>query len=362
MTSFSCRPPLASKRDLASPSSPVPQPIREADEAARLQRDRASQRVSALGEMTIGLTHDFRNILAVVQSAVRVAQRAGPGSPNADLAWAAINEAVGRGIGLTGELLVFARGGKPEIHPGNVNDLLTGATTFMKYGAGPGVNVTLDLATALPDCRIDAAQFNSTILNLVINARDAMPEGGEIRIATDECHEPCGDLAAPVERWVRVRISDQGSGMSAEIAEHLFDRYFTTKGDAGTGLGVPQVVAFMRACGGTVRVTTEPGTGTCFELRFPAADRGDQVDGGEWCQLDRWVNEGGSQRQHKAPSEQRERGEMTEPPRRRKRAEAQIEGGPARSLEQSRQVETLPSQIVQSIKPAVMASARRQAS
>jgi signal transduction histidine kinase len=279
--------------------------------------------------MTAGLAHDFRNILAVVQSGVSVAKRAGPDSPNAELAWTAIDEAVRRGMRLTSELLVFARGGRPDVHTENVNDLLTGAITLMKYGAGPGIRVTLDLATTLPDCRIDPAQFSAAILNLVVNARDAMPDGGEIRIATDECHEPCGDFETPADRWVRVRISDQGSGMPAEVVEHLFDPYFTTKGDAGTGLGVPQVVAFMRASGGLVCVNTEPGAGTCFDLRFPAADQ-DAHAGSQWRQLDRWLNEGGSR------------------------------GAPV--ADDDRVTHAVPSQIARAIKPANAPPARRPVS
>jgi hypothetical protein len=97
-------------------------------------------------------------------------------------------------------------------------------------------------------------------------------------------------------RWVRVRVTDQGSGMSPEIVEHLFDPYFTTKGDSGTGLGVPQVVAFMRASGGCVCVRTEPGAGTSFELRFPAVDQAGVHADDDWRQLDRWTNEGGNWR------------------------------------------------------------------
>lgn len=242
--------------------------------------EQARQRVSALGEMTAGLAHDFRNILAIVQSGIGVARRAAPDSRNAALAWAAVDDAIERGGRLTSELLLFARGGAPEVHPENINELLTASITFMKYGAGPEIRVALDLAPALPACRVDPAQFNAAILNLVVNARDAMPKGGEIRISTDECTEPCGDLKSPAKRWARVRIVDQGSGMSAEIVEHLFDPYFTTKGAAGTGLGVPQVVAFMRASGGSVCVSTEPGAGSCFDLRFPAADYGASIDGG----------------------------------------------------------------------------------
>jgi signal transduction histidine kinase len=317
--------------------------------------------------MTAGLAHDFRNILAVVQSGVSVAKRAGPDSPNAELAWTAIDEAVRRGMRLTTELLVFARGGRPDVHTENVNDLLTGAITLMKYGAGPGIRVTLDLATTLPECRIDPAQFSAAILNLVVNARDAMPNGGEIRIATDECHEPCGDFAAPADRWVRVRISDQGSGMSADIVEHLFDPYFTTKGDAGTGLGVPQVVAFMRASGGSVCVSTEPGAGTCFDLRFPAADQGAQA-GSQWRQLDRWVNEGGSQRPDQASPDERKVDQIAEPPRRsdvarkRKPAKVPIADRHASMPDQDCYLEALPSHVAPTFEPAAAAPAGRHAS
>jgi signal transduction histidine kinase len=244
--------------------------------------------------MTAGLAHDFRTILAIIQSGINVAKRAGPDSPNWELAVSAVDEAIRRGMRLTNELLVFARGGTPDVHTESLNDLLTGSTTFMRYGAGPSIRVTLDLASSLPECRIDPAQFNAAILNLVVNARDAMPKGGEIRISTDECDDPGGGAEADAERWVRVRVSDQGSGMPPEVVEHLFDPYFTTKGDAGTGLGVPQVLAFMRASNGTIGVSTVPGAGTCFDLRFPAADEAGPRADSHWRQLDRWVNEGGS--------------------------------------------------------------------
>jgi signal transduction histidine kinase len=238
--------------------------------------------------MTAGLAHDFRTILAVIQAGLSVAKRAGPNSPNWELAVSAVDDAIRRGMRLTTELLVFARGGKPEVNSENINALLTGSTTFLRYGAGPGITVTLDLASALPDCRIDPAQFSAAILNLVVNARDAMPKGGEIRISTDECREPCGNLEAETGRWVRVRVTDEGSGMAPDVVESLLDPNFTTKGDAGTGQGVPQVVAFMRASGGTVCVSTEPGVGSCFDLRLPAADPGAPAEiGNHWHQPER---------------------------------------------------------------------------
>lgn len=293
MTSPTCRRSPAAPRRAARAGQP--QKPGDPDEATqRLRDDLASQRISALGEMTAGLAHDFRTILAVIGSGVSVARRAGDDPAKSELALTAIDEAVHRGMRLTNELLVFARGGKPDVHTKNLNDLLAGSTTLLKYGAGPGIKITLDLAPALPDCRIDPAQFNAAILNLVVNARDAMAADGEIRIATDQCHEPGDDPATPVIRSVRVRVTDQGCGMPPEVVEHLFDPYFTTKGDDGTGLGVPQVLAFMRASGGTVSVSTAPDAGTCFDLRFPVAASQEAAETVQWRQLDRWVNEGGS--------------------------------------------------------------------
>jgi signal transduction histidine kinase len=293
VTSHRCRTPTSARPGSAQAqiiSSPSNSP--DAADALRLASTLTSQRVSALGEMTAGLAHDFRTILGVVQAGLSVARRAGPGSANWDVALSAIDEAIRRGERLTGELLVFARGGKPDVHTQNVNDLLTASKAFIRYGAGPGIRLAFDLAPTLPDCCVDRAQFNAAILNLVVNARDAMPDGGEIRIATDECPRPCEELASSAKRWIRLRIIDQGSGMPPEVVEHLFDPYFTTKGEGGTGLGVPQVVAFMRASGGTVCVTTAPGAGTCFELCFPVADGGKPVNGGERRRLDRPANGG----------------------------------------------------------------------
>lgn len=263
-------------------------------ETPRQRSARAAQKIAAVGEMTAGLAHDFRSILAIIESGIHVAERNQDDPEKVKAALAAAHDGVRRGVQLISQLLMFARPGKPNTHPEDVNDLLSRLTALLKYGAGPGIRVSLDLAPNLSRCQIDAAQFNAAILNLVINARDAMPDGGEIRIETDECAQLVEDSDAPPGQCVRLRISDDGCGMSPEIAEHLFDPYFTTKGDAGTGLGVPQVAAFMRSSGGTVGVCTESGVGTTFDLRFPTSDYRDPVENNLWRQLDRWVNEGGT--------------------------------------------------------------------
>jgi hypothetical protein len=158
--------------------------------------------------------------------------------------------------------------------------------------------------------------------------------------------------------------------MSADVVKQLFDPYFTTKGDAGTGLGVPQVVAFMRASGGSVCVSTEPGVGTCFDLRFPVADHGAPADrSDQWRQVDRWVNEGGSWRFAEASHErrggdwadQRLRHPTTAARNRRRVGPSETdarEGEP----EQGGLIATPPRSIMRAAKPCVAAPAAGRAS
>lgn len=293
MTTFECHPAAASQLDAVEVMSDSDVFGTSTDDSPHQRSARAVQRITALAEMTAGLAHDFRNILTTIESGLSLAERYRDDPCKSDAALSAAHEGVRRGVRLTSRLLRFATPAKRNVHSEDINDLLDRSKAFLKYGAGPGIRVTLDLAPDLPTSRIDPSQFNAAILNLVVNARDAMPEGGEIRIETDECQQLVADLNAPQRRCVRVRISDQGCGMSPDIAQHLFDPYFTTKGEAGTGMGVPQVAAFMRSSGGTVCVSTEPGVGTFFDLLFPTSDCREPIDGNLWRQLDRWVNEGG---------------------------------------------------------------------
>jgi signal transduction histidine kinase len=265
----------------------------EAREAPRRRSARAAQRITALGEMTTGLAHDFRNILAVINSAVNLAEHDCGDEARLSAALAAAREGVGRGTALTTRLLALAKPRPNDAHEEDVNALLRTLKLFLEYGAGPDIRIKLRLAPALPPCRIDAPQFSAAILNLVVNARDAMPEGGEIRISTDlislaETEDPGLDPKA-----VLVRIVDQGEGMPEAVRDRIFDPYFTTKGEIGTGLGVPQVAAFMRASGGCMNVGSEPGLGTSFDLYFPVAGSPGLIGTSLWQQLDRWGNEGG---------------------------------------------------------------------
>lgn len=254
-----------------------------------------AQRITALGEMATGIAHDFRNILGVIQSGLRLAEDCSGDAVKRNACIAAAHDGVARGLKMTSRLLAFASRQELEPSPQNVNDLLRDLDLFLKYGAGPAIHIHLRLAPGLPGCLVDPPQFNAAILNLVINARDAMPQGGEIEIGTVAIvRAPPARPGADHETFVRVRVQDSGHGMPLEVTRKIFDPYFTTKGESGTGLGVPQVCAFMKAAGGFVSIDSRIGQGTVFDLFFPAHDKRAPVPVTLWRQLDRWTNEGGA--------------------------------------------------------------------
>ena len=255
---------------------------------ARRRSQRAAQKISALGEMTGGIAHDFRNVLGVIASGLNVAERHSGDPHKVELALAAVRDGIERGMKMTNRLLAFARQQELVAGPEDVNALLAKLRQFLKYGAGPGIRVILELARDLPRCLVDPPQFNAAILNLVVNARDAMPEGGVIRISTA--------LIAGQEdvKFVRLRVCDDGAGMPPEVTERIFDPYFTTKGENGTGLGVPQVHALMKQIGGYLTVDSVVGKGTAFDLFFPVHEEQPPIAADAWRQLDRWADEGGA--------------------------------------------------------------------
>jgi signal transduction histidine kinase len=234
---------------------------------------RALQRLSVLGEMTGGIAHDFRNILSIIDSGLRLAEvNAGDADSVRDFMSGA-RDSVARGLSLTQQLLSFAQQGEIRICAADVNALLKGLELFLRYGAGPSVSIVPSYSPAIPKCLVDPSQFTAAILNLVINARDAMPGGGEIRINTtlvDADATMCGAGRHGV--YVRVRVQDSGLGMPDNVVQRIFEPFFTTKGEKGTGLGIPQVRAFIRQIGGYIEVASHQGRGTTFDLFIPAVE------------------------------------------------------------------------------------------
>lgn len=232
----------------------------------------AAQRLRALGEMTAGIVHDFRNILSIIESSLMLAERQSGNPEKLRALIGKAQEGVRRGANLTAQLLTFAREHDFGARAGNLNECLQDLELLLKSGAGPEIRVVLDLATDIPNCLVDRSQFNAAILNLVVNARDALPKGGTIEISTERCTVTTVTADAPLPGlYVRVQVKDDGQGMPPEAIRSVFDPFFTTKGGKGTGLGLPQVSAFMRLVGGHVSIASERGVGTTVSLFFPSA-------------------------------------------------------------------------------------------
>ena len=243
--------------------------------------------------MTGGVAHDLRNVLCIIASGLRVAERNSADPVRRRAALAAAHDGVDRGLRMIAGLLAFPTRPQMTDGPQDLNGLLRNLEAFLKYGAGPGNRVILELGADLPGCAVDPAQFNAAILNLVINARDALRQRGTIHIRTRTAER--GTRTGMRGDFVEVQISDNGIGMPPRVLKRIFDPYFTTKGAQGTGLGVPQVQSLMRSIGGHVDVTSTPGIGTIFTLLFPVSIDDPAVIGPEtWRQIDRWTNEGGA--------------------------------------------------------------------
>ena len=243
------------------------------------QRTYVTEGLATLGEMTGGIAHDFRNILAIIGSSLRFAEKHSGEPERVSSSIAAARDGIDRGLQLTSQLLAFAKQRVLPTHAGNANEYLKTLKLFLKFGAGPPIRVVLQLASDIPICLLDSSQFNAAIINLVVNARDAMPNGGEIQISTVrwEVRTATHNLPAP-GTYLRVRVKDSGHGMSPETLARIFDPLFTTKGEQGTGFGLSQVCAFMRLVGGHNSVASVCGGGTTFDLWFPSIQPS-EIDG-----------------------------------------------------------------------------------
>lgn len=250
-----------------NPSNAPDAPLLEDMNSAQLDAP-AIQRMLALGLMSCGIVHDFRNVLTVVSAALHLAERHEGNAALSSEFLAAAQEGLERGTKMTTRLLDFVSGHVSEVSANSVNVALQKLEMSLRFVVGDGVKVALRLDPSVRDCDFDPSQFSAAIMNLVVNARDAMPSGGIIRISTCIVFE----AASPDEiadHYVRVRIEDNGSGMDARVKRKIFEPFFTTKSDTGTGLGVPQVYNFVKQVGGFMRVDSIIGEGSTFDLLLP---------------------------------------------------------------------------------------------
>ena len=241
---------------------------------------RHAQRMEAVGQLTGGVAHDFNNLLTAVLGNLELIQRASATPAAAAdkiprLAATAI-KAVQRGSALTRSLLAFSR--KQPLHPQalDTNALLQEFQELIRQGVGVGITLTFELDPATPPCLADPAEAEAAILNLAINARDAMPDGGTLAIATFaavlDSAALIGNAEAQPGRFVAISVRDTGHGMPPDVAAKAFEPFFTTKPiGKGTGLGLSQVFGFARQLGGHVTIRSLVGRGTTVTLFLPVA-------------------------------------------------------------------------------------------
>jgi signal transduction histidine kinase len=252
-----------------------------------------TQKLEAVGQLTGGIAHDFNNLLAVIVGSmemIRAAFESGGELPRAKILrlLKASETATGRATKLTQQLLAFARRSTFTLDIVTLDEVLVAAEPFLRRALGEANVLELNFAPDLWLCRIDASQFEAAILNLVVNARDAMPDSGRVEITSSNVTVDAAEARRTPElttgSYVLVTVSDTGTGMEPDIAAHAFEPFFTTKEvGKGTGLGLSQVYGFIKQSGGHVVIDTSPGAGTTFRLYLPrcseARPQDDSPDG-----------------------------------------------------------------------------------
>ncbi|MCC8469178.1 PAS domain-containing sensor histidine kinase [Xanthomonas phaseoli] len=248
---------------------------RESSEAALRQ----AQKMEAVGQLTGGIAHDFNNMLTGILSALDLARlRIDQGRTEGlgrflDVASASAL----RAAALTQRLLAFSRRQSLQARDLQLNDLVVSLQELLARTLGESVRLEIDLCAELPQAYVDENQLESALINLAINARDAMPDGGQLRIATrqlqveDQPLELGRGIALAPGNYVVVSVADTGTGMPADVLERVFEPFYTTKPiGQGTGLGMSMIYGFMQQSNGQVWVESQPGTGTTVSLYLPA--------------------------------------------------------------------------------------------
>ncbi|KRB61529.1 histidine kinase [Rhizobium sp. Root708] len=233
-----------------------------------------SQKMEAVGQLTGGVAHDFNNLLTAVLGSLEIARKKVAGHPDvADLIDNAILGAK-RGASLTQRLLAFSRKQDLKLETLNLPDLVRGMSDMLQRSIGPEVEISTTFPLSLPLVKSDPNQLESALLNLVVNARDAMASGGTITISARRTPVGSGQIEdLPGGDYVCLSVKDEGEGMDAETLEKATTPFFTTKGvGKGTGLGLPMIQGLMAQSGGRLTLRSTKGAGTTAELWLPAAN------------------------------------------------------------------------------------------
>ncbi|HEY1044649.1 MAG TPA: histidine kinase famiy protein [Telluria sp.] len=231
-----------------------------------------AQKMEAIGQLTAGLAHDFNNLLQVVSGNLELAARSLDAKSAAALPIERAQNAAARAGKLTQELLTFARKQRLEPRLVNLNTLVVEFSEMLVRTLGEAVELQLDLKPGLPGCMVDPTHLEMALLNVLINARDAMPDGGKVTVATAVLADPAEIMAHGLApgKYVMLCVRDEGQGMAPDVLRRATEPFFTTKGP-GTGLGLAMVHGFVQQSNGRLELESEPGAGTLVRIMFPAA-------------------------------------------------------------------------------------------
>jgi len=252
------------------------------DETAEVEVRKAAaqlQRMETLGALAAGLTHDFNNVLNTITSNVALAKEDGDYSQQVGVRLDQISDAANKAAGLIRRLMQFSR--RQELHQRSlgVNDVVRDVLRLTQPLLRENIHLTLDLAADLPAIYGDSSQIEQVLVNLIVNALDAMPDGGDLTIAThvalrnqtDSVGEESIRHNKEKEEVVQISITDTGTGIPMEIQSAIFEPFFTTKPEGkGTGLGLSSAFGIIRQHGGKIEVNSSPGMGTTFTVSLPA--------------------------------------------------------------------------------------------
>jgi len=251
---------------------PMKRSIREAQQnMEKVQRQLAeSQKLDALGQLTGGVAHDFNNLLMIIAGGLHTLKKIAGDDAKGLRAVQAIETASQRGAALTRQLLSFAR--RQNVNPQTVDlmDRICSIREVLDTGLGSSVELHLEVDEGVWPVTVAPAEFETALVNLVINARDAMPKGGSVKVRANNAHIDDGIRKGD---YVAIAVRDTGVGIPPDLIAKVFEPFFTTKPvGKGTGLGLSQVHGFAHQAGGTVAVTSELGQGTSFTIHLPRSE------------------------------------------------------------------------------------------
>jgi signal transduction histidine kinase/ActR/RegA family two-component response regulator len=245
-------------------------------ERARAEESlRQAQKIEAIGQLTGGVAHDFNNLLMVISGGLEMLRR-NPDPSRLQRLLDGMQQAAQRGAALTKQLLAFSRRQELKPEPIDVAHQIDGMRELLNRSLGGDVSLAFNYARGLWAVEVDAGQLELVVLNLILNARDAMPAGGTIAVRAENCPALTGEGLDG--DYVRLSVSDTGTGMSADVLPRVFEPFFTTKAvGKGSGLGLAQVHGFVSQSQGKVRIDTAVGRGTTINLFLPRSDKLPQI-------------------------------------------------------------------------------------